>query len=500
MRCAWLRFMLGRFAMTAYADDAATAYAAERSAFWQAVAERGEHSRRRLHVHYQNYLRRLYRFLVPEGLRVLELGCGEGDLLAALNPACGVGVDFAPAMLATAQKRHPELHYIVCDAHHVHKDMNPDLLHDPFDVIILSDFVNDAWDVLELLNNSKQFCSADTRIVINFHSWLWEHPFRLLQKTGLVTTRLTQNWFTTDDIINLFDLADFKVIRSFDEYLFPFSVPGLEALCNRFLAKLWPFSLFDLFHVQIARLMPETPSTPTVSVIIPARNEAGNIEVALQRIPDLGSGMEIIFVEGNSTDNTWETIQEMALKYSQREIKTLRQPGRGKGDAVRVGFEAAQGDVLMILDADLTMPPETLPQFYEAIASGRAEFVNGVRLVYPQEKQAMRFFNLLGNKFFSGAFSWLLGRPIKDTLCGTKVISRRHYRQLAVNRQYFGEFDPFGDFDLLFGAAKIHLDIVDLPVRYRERTYGETNISRWRDGWILLKMICFAAQRIKFVP
>ena len=483
-----------------YADDTARAYAAKRLSCWQTVAEQGDRSRKGLHAHYQGYLRRLYRFLVPEGLRVLELGCAEGDLLAALKPACGVGVDFSPAMLRIAEKRHPHLHYIACDAHHLRKDVNPDLLGEPFDVIILSDLVNDAWDVLELFKNIRQFCSADTRILVNFHSHLWEHPFKLLQKTGAVTPRLAQNWLTPSDMADLFSLAGFQVIRSLDDYLFPFPVPVLSSLCNRVLAKLWPFSLLDLFHVQVARLMPEAPSALSVSVVIPARNEAGNIEAALKRTPDMGAGTEIIFVEGNSTDNTWDTIQEMARAYSHRTVKTLRQPGKGKGDAVRAGFEAAAGDVLMILDADLTMPPETLPQFYEAIASGRAEFVNGVRLVYPQEKEAMRFLNLIGNKFFSWAFSWLLGRPIKDTLCGTKVLSREHYRQLAANRRYFGDFDPFGDFDLLFGAAKLNLEIVDLPVRYRERTYGDTNISRWRDGWILLKMVCFAARRIKFVP
>jgi glycosyltransferase involved in cell wall biosynthesis len=205
-------------------------------------------------------------------------------------------------------------------------------------------------------------------------------------------------------------------------------------------------------------------------------------------------------VEGHSSDNTWQVINEMRAKYSQLAIKVLQQPGKGKGDAVRAGFAAASGDILMILDADLTMPPETLPQFYDAIASGQAEFVNGVRLVYPQEKQAMRFCNLLANKFFSLAFSWLLGQPIKDTLCGTKVLSRANYQKIAANRAYFGDFDPFGDFDLIFGAAKLNLDIVDLPVRYRERVYGSTNISRWREGWILLKMVCFAAGRIKFTP
>lgn len=489
-----------RSASCVYIDDAAGKYAAERISSWELVAETRKLHQKRLHKNYQSYLQRIYRFLIPEGLRVLELGCAEGDLLAALKPSCGVGVDFAPAMLEIARNKHPDFYFIDCDAHHLNKQIENDLLEEPFDVIILSDLVNDAWDILELLNNCKQFCSPDTRIVVNFHSHLWEHLFNLLQKTGIVTRRLGQNWITKDDMAELFSLAGFKLIRSFDEYLCPFSIPLVENVCNRYLAKTWPFSYLDIFHVQVARLLPEGLSAPTVSVVIPARNEAGNIESALQRTPEMGSCTEIIFVEGNSTDNTWDVIQDMTAKYSHRSIKTLQQSGKGKGDAVRTGFDAAQGDILMILDADLTMPPESLPQFYDAIASGQAEFVNGVRLVYPQEKKAMRFFNLAGNKFFSWAFSKLLGRQIKDTLCGTKVISRKNYQRLAANRLYFGDFDPFGDFDLLFGAAKLNLDIADLPVRYRERTYGDTNISRWRDGWILLKMVYFAARRIKFVP
>jgi glycosyltransferase involved in cell wall biosynthesis len=232
--------------------------------------------------------------------------------------------------------------------------------------------------------------------------------------------------------------------------------------------------------------------------VIPARNEAGNIEAAVLRTPEMGAGTELIFVEGHSRDNTWETIQAVATKYPKRNIKALRQTGRGKGNAVREGFAAASGDLLFILDADLTMPPEELPKFYDAGARGVADFVNGVRLVYPMENQAMRFLNMLGNKFFSMAFSWLLGQPIKDTLCGTKVLFRSQYETIAKNRAYFGEFDPFGDFDLLFGAAKLNLRIVDLPIRYRARTYGETNISRWKHGWLLLRMVWFAARRLKF--
>jgi glycosyltransferase involved in cell wall biosynthesis len=217
------------------------------------------------------------------------------------------------------------------------------------------------------------------------------------------------------------------------------------------------------------------------------------------RLPDFGKHVEIIFVEGNSTDDTWEKIQEIQKKYEEkRDIKIARQDGKGKADAVRKGYEMATCDILMILDADLTVPPEDIPKFYEAIATGKGEFINGSRLVYPMEKNAMRFLNILGNKFFSMAFSWVLEQPIKDTLCGTKVISRNNYIRLKSNREFFGNFDPFGDFDLLFGAYKLNLKIIDLPIRYQERTYGDTNISRFRHGFILLRMWFYAVGKIKF--
>lgn len=484
-----------------WADAAAAAYATQRSASWDDVARQRARGEKVFHCQYQAYLRQLYSLHIPPGARVLELGCGEGNLLAAIKPSLGVGVDFSSAMLERARDAYPELHFLACDAHLLDKSLAPELLEEPFDAIILSDLVNDAWDVRDLLINCRRFCAPHTRVFVNFHSHLWEHLFRFLSRMGLVSRRLEQNWITREDMASFFALSGFRLILSQDEYLCPMRIPWLESFCNRYLAKIWPFSVLDIFHLQIARPVPDAAVAPaTVSVVIPARNEAGNIEAAIARTPEMGAGTEIIFVEGNSSDNTWQVIQEMTAKYAHRRIKTLRQAGKGKGDAVRVGFAAAEGDILMILDADLTMPPETLPQFYAAIASGEAEFVNGVRLVYPQEERAMRFCNLVGNKFFSWAFSWLLGRRIKDTLCGTKVISRENYQRLAANRLYFGNFDPFGDFDLLFGAAKLNLEIRDLPVRYRERTYGYTNISRWRDGWILLKMTGFAARRIKFVP
>jgi len=233
--------------------------------------------------------------------------------------------------------------------------------------------------------------------------------------------------------------------------------------------------------------------------VIPARNEAGNIEAAVLRTPDMGAWTELIFVEGHSRDDTWARIERLPAAYPHRRIKILRQTGRGKGNAVRDGFAVAEGEILMILDADLTMPPEELPKFYEAVASNRAEFANGSRLVYPMEKHAMQFLNMCANKTFGLIFTWLLGQSVKDTLCGTKVIRAEDYKKVVANRAYFGDFDPFGDFDLLFGASKLSLKIADIPIRYRERTYGTTNIQRWKHGWLLLRMVVFAARKLKFL-
>jgi glycosyltransferase involved in cell wall biosynthesis len=280
--------------------------------------------------------------------------------------------------------------------------------------------------------------------------------------------------------------------------LVPFRALGLDWLANRWLAPLVGWFCLTVFIVaRPART--SASQARTVSVVIPARNEAGNIAAAVARTPEMGAGTELIFVEGHSRDDTWAQIQKVAAEHPERKIKILQQTGKGKGDAVRAGFAVATGDILMILDADLTMPPEDLPKFYAVLASGRAEFANGVRLVYPMDEKAMQFLNLCANKTFGLIFTWLLGQPVKDTLCGTKVLSRAHYESIAANRAYFGDFDPFGDFDLLFGAAKLNLKIADVPIRYRERTYGTTNIQRWRHGWLLLQMVLFAARKLKFV-
>lgn len=444
--------------------------------------------------YYRDRLSAIYRHLIPEGARVLEIGCGRGDLLAAVRPTLGVGIDFSPEMVERARAAYPDLQFSVADAHALELDAQT------FDYVILSDVVNDLWDVQAMLEGLVPHCASHTRLLFNFHSHLWGLPLRLARRLGVATPNLPQNWLTRHDMANLLEIAGFEPLREWEEVLAPLRVPWLSDFANRYLAKIFPFRFLDMANLMVARpLRLPLPRNPTVSVVVAARNESGHIEELIARIPNLGGGTEIVFVEGNSTDDTYDAIVRAIARHPERNCKLLKQPGKGKGDAVRTGFAAATGDILMILDADITVPPEDLPRFYDLMANGQAEFVNGVRLVYPMADEAMRFANLVANKSFSWAFSWLLGQPIRDTLCGTKVLWRSDYERIAANRAYFGDFDPFGDFDLLFGAARLNLKIMEIPIRYRARRYGETNISRWRHGVLLLRMVVFAARRIKFV-
>ena len=461
----------------------------DRRAFHEQLAPELPRASRRF---YHRLLEKYFSFLIPPGQRVLELGCGLGDLLAAVRPERGVGVDFSPATLALAAERHPEFKFHEADAAQFRGT-------ERFDYIILSDLVNDLPDVQAVLQNLHHSAFQHTRLVINFHNNLWRPLLALAERFKAKSPAPSQNWLSPNDVKNLLHLAGWEVVRTDTRILWPLRTPGLAPLLNRWLAPL--FKHLCLTSFVVARPCPLAVNFHTYrcSVVIPARNEAGNIEAAVLRTPEMGAGTELIFIEGHSKDNTWDEILRVQAKYPARNIKALRQQSTGKGGAVREAFAQATGDILFILDADLTMPPEELPKFYEILRKGQGDFVNGCRLVYPMEDQAMQFLNMIANKSFGLAFSWLLGQPLKDTLCGTKVLFRAQYDLISKNRAYFGDFDPFGDFDLLFGAAKLNLKIAELPIRYQARTYGETNIHRWRHGWLLLRMTWFAARRFKFL-
>jgi SAM-dependent methyltransferase len=442
---------------------------------------------------YTALLAHYFNLLIPPSAKVLEVGCGSGELLSRLNGRKKVGVDLSANQIAAAKLRLPNVEF------HVQAGETLEI-EGTFDAIVISDTINFAADVQQLFVRLRRFAHPDTRLLLNFQSNLWRPCLSVARQLGLTRAHPQSSWLASTDVINLLKLADWDPILIDSRLLLPIRLAGIETIFNRWVAPLPLIRSLCLTVFCCARPPQPTPqANRRVSVIIPARNESGNIAAAVARTPEMGAGTELIFVEGNSTDDTWNEIQRVAAANPHRRIKTMQQKGRGKGDAVRVGFAAATGDILMILDADLTMPPEELPKFHEVLADGQADFANGCRLVYPMDEKAMQFLNLCANKTFGVIFTWLLGQQIKDTLCGTKVLSRRHYDQIAFNRSYFGEFDPFGDFDLLFGAAKLNLKIVDVPIRYRERTYGTTNIQRWKHGWLLLRMVMFAARKLKFV-
>ncbi len=436
-------------------------------------------------------------YFINENCSVLEIGCGTGELLAGLKSTDKTGIDFSPKMIEIARQNNPDIRFEVMDAEVVN-------FNQTFDVIIISNVVGFLPDVQAVFEKLHTVCHSRTKIIVSYYSKLWEPILRWGEKLGLKTKSPQQNWLTLEDINNLFYISGFEVFRNTRRMILPFYIPLVSEFFNNFLAKMPLLRHLCINHYSFAlpkQLISdkEADTKYSISIVIPARNESGNIENAILRTPKLGKHTELIFIEGNSTDDTWEVIKEMAEKYKDtHDIKIGRQTGKGKGDAVRLGFNMATGDILTILDADLTMPPEDLPKFYNAIARGKGDFINGSRLVYVMEKKAMRFLNILGNKFFSMAFSWLLEQPFKDTLCGTKVIFRDDYEKLIQNRKFFGEFDPFGDFDLIFGAYKLNLKIVEVPICYRERTYGDTNISRFTHGLILLRMVIFAMRKIKF--
>lgn len=444
--------------------------------------------------YYHEELERYLRFLIPENSSVIEIGCGLGETLGALRPSRGLGIDISPHMVEIAKNNHPELQFEVGDMEALH-------IEEKFDYVMIDGTIGNVDDIQLAIAELHKVCKPETRVIIVYYNYLWEPVMKFAEAVGLRMKHLLQHWLPLEDIANLLYLNDFDVIKKGYRCLMPVYIPVFSTICNKLLTHLPFFWKLAVAEIIVAKPFEKRkiPEEVTCSVIVPCRNEWGNIEQAVAKTPEMGRHMEIIYVEGHSSDGTLKECERIKAKYPDKDISVLVQDGQGKGDAVRKGFNHAKNDILMILDADLTVPPEDLPKFFEAIASGKGEFINGSRLVYQMEKEAMRFLNLLGNKFFSRAFTYLLEQRIRDTLCGTKVLWKQDYEKIVAGRKYFGDFDPFGDFDLLFGAAKLNLKIIEIPIRYRERTYGRTQISRFRHGVLLLKMTLFALRKIKFI-
>ncbi|MCL2639607.1 MAG: glycosyltransferase [Phycisphaerales bacterium] len=451
--------------------------------------------------YFNRYLTRIVQNHVLPGSRVLDIGCGNGDMLAALKPAHGVGIDINATAIADAKKSHTQHTF-----HEMAAEDVGQLGDEKFDYVILSGVLPQLYDLYTALDALRSVCHDRTRIIVTTFSRLWQPLIRFGELIGWKARVPDESWLPPAEVESLLRQCDFDIVTRKDAILSPIGIPLLSNLVNRWLSPQLVIRHMNLCTVTVGRMLPrenriEVPKK--VSVVIAARNEAGNIKPLLDRIPVMGEKTEVVFVEGNSTDDTWQTIQKVTTDYRATggplEVTCFQQTGKGKGDAVRLGFEKATGDILMILDADISVPPEELPRFVDLIAKHQCEFANGSRLVYPMEKQAMQFLNMIANKCFGWMFTYLLGQRLRDTLCGTKVLRKTDYQKIVANRAYFGDFDPFGDFDLLFGAARLNLKIIDVPVHYKQRTYGSTNISRFRHGWLLLRMCAFAARKIKFI-
>jgi 2-polyprenyl-3-methyl-5-hydroxy-6-metoxy-1,4-benzoquinol methylase len=464
--------------------------------------ERIEKSRRARRYYYQR-LMRVVAARIPPGGRVLDIGCGTGDLLAGLKPAHGVGIDVSGRAVARAREVHAgeALHFLEGDA------SDPRVLAGaggPFDAIVMVNVVTHLTDVQSAVEALHPLTHPRTRLFVYSYSRLWQPALRLAEMLGLKSRHPAESWLPPEEVAHMLALADFEVVRRDRDILMPAGLPLVADFLNSYVGHLPGLDHLALMYGLTARPAPSRfaqarSSKPSTSVIVPCRNEAGHIAPLVARLPALPANSEFLFVEGNSKDDTEGAIRRAIEAHPDKPLRLLKQTGRGKGDAVRLGFREARGEVLLILDSDMGVAPEDVPRFVEALVRGKGEFVNGSRLVYPMEGRAMRFLNLLANKFFAALFGWLLGQQVRDTLCGTKALYREDYERIAANRGYFGDFDPFGDFDLLFGAARLNLRIVDLAVRYHERSYGETNISRFRHGLLLLRMSLFAARKLKFL-
>lgn len=432
--------------------------------------------------YYHAFIDHFYQFVIPKGSKVLQIGCKTATKLAAVEPSLGVGIDDDIHNIELARHKYPHYQFHIGSL----KDVT---LTEKFDYIILSSTTMEVYDIQELFESIKPYCHNRTRLVIDFYSALWSPTLWLLQKLGLRRPTQLKNWVSAYDMKNFLMLAGYDVVTSGRQMVFPIYIPGFSWVVNAIFQTVPLIDRLCLNQWFIARPIPcMNPQDVTVSVIVPVKNERGNVESAITRTPLMGKHTEFIFVEGHSKDGTLEEIKRIQAVYPDYDIKCLVQDGKGKGDGMRKGFAHATGDVLIILDGDLTTPPEEMPRFFNALVNGQGDCINGSRLIYGMEDEAMRFLNLIANFMFGVGFSWVLGQRLKDTLCGTKVLLKSDYEKIVANRAFFGEFDPFGDFDLLFGAAKQNLKIIDLPVHYKARTYGVTQIRRFHAAMYLLRM------------
>jgi hypothetical protein len=441
--------------------------------------------------YYYNQFVKSLKSIIDENSKVLHVHCGTGYVLNQLDPKIGVGIDDSPIQIQLAKEKYPHLKFYNQNIEEIYLD-------EIFDYVLIT-HIEDIVDIKAVMSEIRKCYDSHTRVIVVFYNYLWHPLIKFAEHIKLKHPQRLHNWVSPGDLNNILELCNLEVIINKKIILCPYKIPMLSYVVNRFIARLPFFRLFTFLRIFVARPILQSNKEYSVSIIVPCKNEEGNIEDAVKRIPMLGKETEIIFCDDKSTDGTVEKVRGMIDKYKDKNIKLVHGPGICKAENVWVGFDTAQGEILMILDADLTVMPEELPYFYEAISKGYGEFINGSRLVYPMQDDAMRGFNVIGNKFFSLLFSYILDINIKDTLCGTKVLMKKDYNRIKKLRGNWGIQDRWGDYELIFGASKCHLKIIDLPVHYTERVYGESKMKkRLKNGCNMLKISLVALLKIKF--
>jgi SAM-dependent methyltransferase len=452
--------------------------------YFDALADRWDRYRSR-NAYYHRTQRALFRTYIPEGLTVLEIGCATGDVLAAVRPEHGLGIDLSPGMVARAQAKHPHLSFIEADGVFFDTEAR-------FDCIILNNLLEYVEDIQGLFENCRRLLTPRGRILITTLNPLWTPVLSMGTRMGLSTPDAQRSFVTGQDASNLLSLNGFEVVKLVRRMLLPKQIPLLTPIVNMVAAHTPLLRRLCITEFLVARPLVRG-GEHSVSVVVPCYNEADNIEQCVRRVPFMGSHTEVIVVDDGSQDGTAERVT--AALNPDVDVRCISyRPNRGKLHAVRTGFEAARGDILMILDADMTVPPEDLPYFYRPLREGLADFINGTRLIYPLANDSMKLQNFVGNKMFGVLVSWLTEMHLSDTLCGTKAFFREDYRHFLMG------YDPWGDFDLLFGAAQNTRKILEVPIHYEERRAGQSKMKSLAHTRALLKACWHGFRRVKYPP
>jgi ubiquinone/menaquinone biosynthesis C-methylase UbiE len=444
---------------------------------------------------YYDELTRVHTSLIVKESSVLDIGCGTGHLLAHMKPKRGVGVDFSHEMIKVAQKNYPHLTFRVMDAHKLE-------FNETFDYIVLSNLVGYTEDIWQVFRELQSVCHKNTRIIVSNYNYLWQPFFTIAEKLQIKMPDQRQNWLPQEFLRHFLYLNGFSVVKQGKYLHSPFHLGGLGKLVNRIFSVLPIVNNFGCIEYIVARptfFQEKLVKHTSVSIIVPTYNEAGNISTIVEQMPKIGTKTELIFVDYPGIDRTHERILQVKRKYSgPLTIKLVQQKLKdGKIGALRLGVKKATGEILLTFDADVTIPPRDLLKFYTTLVEGRAEVINGTRLVYPTEKGAMRFLNFLANAFFAHLFSWALQQHFTDTLCGSKGLYKKDFERFEKEITSYDHLDRYGDYFLLLHAYTRNLQIAEVPLRYTQRKYGDTKLQRFTNGWQFLRVFVYFFWQVK---